>query len=398
MMTSTSPLHRPRRISAAVAFVASIALVLPLIVTGPAEAIEPPFNRGIEAACLEGARTVDRFADVASGATHAEAISCLWAYNIAQGRFVDTEPVYNPRDTVTRQQMASFIVRMLDVLTADVYELPPPSDDVPFEDADAISDAHLLSVNRLVEAGIVEGFGDGTYRPAQQLNRAQMASFIVRALEEVTGQDIPRVPVFEDISGVHQANIEKLANIGVTVGRDVNIYAPGEPVTRAQMASFIARSMDYLVALDLLQPLAFEEGEAAMLGLTELDAAIRDDFDRVTLTFEGDERSAGFRIQYVDEAREQGTGDLIDIQGEAIIRVILTGMALPPDLDEDLEDAVMELINSRIALDGPGIAEVVVGIVFEGQQQVFIGTTGRQDFTVGRLDGPQRVFIDVEHP
>ncbi len=398
MKASTLPLHSPRRISAAVAFVAAVALIVPLIVTGPAEAIEPPFNRGIEAACVEGVRTLDRFADVTPGATHAEAISCLWAYGVAQGRFAGTEPVYNPQDTVTRQQMASFIARKLDVLTADVYSLPESPADAPFEDADAISAAHLLSVNRLVEAGIVQGFGDGTYRPTQQLNRAQMASFIVRALEEVTGQDIPRSPIFTDVSGTHQANIEKLATIGVTVGRDVNIYAPGAPVTRAQMASFIARSMDYLVALDLLQPLAFDEGAAGMLGLTEIDAAIRDDVDRVTLTFEGDERRAGFRIQYVDEARAQGTGDLIDVQGEAIIRVILTGMALPPDLDEDLEDAVIELIGSRIALNGPGIAEVVVDTVFEGQQQVFIGTTARSDFTVGRLDGPQRVFIDVEHP
>ena len=398
MMASAPPLHSQRRTLVAVAFVAAIALIVPMFATRPAEAIEPPFNRGIDQACLAGVRTLDRFADVAPGNTHAEAISCLWAYGVAQGRFVDTEPVYEPQDTVTRQQMASFIARMLGVLTDDIYTLPQPPGEPPFEDADAISAAHVFSVNQLVEAGIVEGFDDGTYRPTERLDRAQMASFIARSLEDVTGQDIPRSPIFTDVSGTHQANIEKLATIGVTVGRDVNVYAPDEPITRAQMASFIARSMDYLVALDLLQPLAFEEGTAGLLGLTEIDAAIRDGFDRVTLTFEGDERSAGYRIRYVDQAWEQGTGDPIDVEGETIIRVILTGMALPPDLDQDLEDAVTELIGTEIALEGPAIAEVVVGTVFEGQQQIFIGTTGRQDFTVGRLDDPQRVFIDVEHP
>lgn len=156
--------------------------------------------------------------------------------------------------------------------------------------------------------------------------------------------------------------------------------------------------MDYLAALDLLQPLAFEEGAAATLGLTEIDAAIWEGFDRVTFTLEGDGREAGLRMPYVDEAGAQGSGNVIEVEGEAVIRVILTGVAIPPDLDADLADAVTELIGSEIALNGPGIVEVAVDKVFEGQQQVFIGTNGRHDFTVGRADGPQRVFSDVEHP
>lgn len=386
------------RTSATPVLVAVTALVLSFATTAPAHGIEPPFNRGIDEACRESVREVDRFVDVAPGTTHAEAISCLLAYGVTQGQFIDSDLVYNPQGRVTRQQMASFVARMLAQLPGDVFALPEARDDAMFDDSDDISTAHIISVNQLVDSGIIEGFPDGTYRPAEPLNRAQMASFIIRSLEEVTGKDIPRSPIFEDASGTHAAHIEKLATIGVTVGRDINTYAPDEPVTRSQMASFIARSMDYLAVLGLLQPLAFEEGAGAMLGLTEVDVAIREGFDRATFTLEGDEREAGFRIQYVDEALAQGSGNLIEVEGESIIQVMLTGIAIPPDLDEDLEDVVTELIFSEIALNGPAIVEIVVGTVFEGQQQVFIGTTGRHGFTVGRASGPQRVFIDVEHP
>lgn len=49
------------------------------------------------------------------------------------------------------------------------------------------------------------------------------------------------------------------------------------------------------------------------------------------------------------------------------------------------------------AFGGDGIVEVEVGSVFAGRHQVFIGTTGRQPFSVDRLSDPPRVFIDVAH-
>lgn len=372
------------------------ALVLALVTSNPAYAQDPPFDRGIDEACREGARTADPFADVASGATHAEAASCLWAYGIAQGRFVDGENVYDPRAAVTREQMASFIARTIAIVPDDVYALPERHEQALFEDSDDISAGHLASVNQLTDAGIVEGFGDGTFQPAAALDRAEMASFIVRAVEEVTDEALERAPVFDDISGTHRANIEKLASIGVTAGKADGVYAPDDPITREQMASFLARSLDHLVAEDVLEPLGFDPGDGgARLGLVDVDLGMHDGFDRITFTLEGDDRDAGWRVEYVEEAIQQGSGNVVEVEGEAILAVDLTGMALPPDLPEDVED---DLVSPQtIGFDGDGIVEVVVGSVFEGHQQVFIGTTGRQPFTVQRLDDPQRVYIDVTH-
>lgn len=354
------------------------------------------FDRGMEAACDERAQDVDRFADVDPDSVHAGAIDCLWVYNVVQGRFVDGQEVrYDPTGEVTRQQMASFVARSLDQLRDEVYALPVSDADPSFDDAGSISSAHRLSVVRLEQAGIVVGYEDGTFRPTESIDRAQMASLIARAIEDVIGRELARPDdsPFTDIGGTHEANIEKLAAIGVVQGRTDTTYAPLASTTRAQMATMIARSLSYFVTEGYLHPMAFAPRSVpSNLGVTAADAAIHDNFDRVAFTLGAGEGRAGWRVRYVDEAIEQGSGRTIDVEGDAIIEVILTGMAYPTELDEDLWD------GGRISVNGPGIVEVVDSNIYEGWHQIFIGTTGANVFLVDRLSDPQRVFIDVDHP
>lgn len=345
---------------------------------------------GIAQACPAGARTAEPFQDVATGDTHGEAISCAWAYNVTSGRASDGGLDYDPQATVTREQMASFVAFMLQQVTEDVHELPEAHDDALYEDANEMSEAHLVQVNRLTEAGLLHGQPDGTFGPTVELDRAQMASFLVRAIEHVTDEELDRSAQFNDVSGTHQENIEKLAAIGVTTGTEPGVYAPAEPITRAQMATFLARSLDYLVTEGVLEPLAFEERESgARLGLTDVALGAHDDFDRARFTLEGDDAEAGWRAQYVDGAAAAGSGEPLEVEGDAVLAVTLKGMALPPELEDEVWD------EGRIALDGDGIVEVVDGGVFEGQQTLFIGTTGLHPFDVERLEDPQRVVVDV---
>jgi hypothetical protein len=390
---STWPLiRRSRRLrTATVAFGAAVALAA---VQVGASAAAVPFDRGIDAACDERAQEADRFADVSTAATHADAIGCLGAaYHVVQGRFVDGERTYDPGGDVTREQMASFVANSLDQVPARYYTLPDGDDEARFDDADTISAAHARNVNRLHDAGIVAGYADDTFRPGTSINRAQMASFIARALEDVIDGELPRTTSpFTDVDGEHQESIEKLTQIGVVQGTTRTTYEPGATTTRAQMATFIARSLDFLVDEGYLIPVSFAEGTApASLGVTGVDTGVHDDVDRVTFTLEGDDRLAGWNVRYVDSAVAHGSGHSVDVDGDAILEVTLTGMALPPELDEDLWD------DGRIHVGGDGIVEIVDRSVYEGQQQIFIGTTGLHAFSVDRLSDPQRVYIDVSH-
>ena len=95
------------------------------------------------------------------------------------------------------------------------------------------------------ESGITRGCAAHSYCPTNPVTRAQMASFLARALDLET----PRQRAgFDDVdpTSAHAANIEALFAAQITTGcaRDRLAYCPSKPVTRAQMASFLARALD----------------------------------------------------------------------------------------------------------------------------------------------------------
>ncbi len=111
---------------------------------------------------------------------------------------------------------------------------------------------HAASIGCVAGFGIAEGRVDGTYGPLDEVRRDQMASFIARTLE-VAGVDLPADPEasWPDVTGgPHQLAIEQLTDLGVVQGRGGN-YVPGDTVTRAQMASFLVRSLELVLDREL---------------------------------------------------------------------------------------------------------------------------------------------------
>ena len=109
------------------------------------------------------------------------------------------------------------------------------------------ANTHYRNVLCMTAYGISQGFADGTYRPSNDVTRDQMATFIANMIE--LERDLPEAHVrFDDIGtdSPHWENVHKLAEAGVVEGRDASTYAPRSPVTRDQMASFIARAVDYI--------------------------------------------------------------------------------------------------------------------------------------------------------
>ena len=80
-------------------------------------------------------------------------------------------------------------------------------------------------------------------RMERTVTRAQMASFIARMID-TTGGTLPaatdRFP--DDNGNPHEANINRLAAASIVTGRSDGSYGPDQPVTRAQMAVFLMKS------------------------------------------------------------------------------------------------------------------------------------------------------------
>jgi glucose/arabinose dehydrogenase len=162
--------------------------------------------------------------------THEGMIEAIAAIDVTKGCDVDQPGRFCPSQLVTRGQMASFLAR--------AFAFPAAGDDHFLDDAGSV---HEDSINRLYEAGVTTGYGDGTYRPANPVTRAQMASFLARA--------IPLAPipgdVFADVEGIHEPNINAIAAQAITLGCNPGgtLYCPTEFVRRDQMASFIGRAL-----------------------------------------------------------------------------------------------------------------------------------------------------------
>lgn len=153
-----------------------------------------------------------------------------WAYQegITFGCSTDP-PLFCPKTPVTREQMASFLVRALD--------LPAPTGDYFLDDEGSI---HEGDINSLFEANITTGCGKFMYCPNLVVPREQMASFLVRGFDiagPATGDHFT-----DDEASLHEGDINILFEVGVTTGCGGTNFCPSNPVTREQMVAFIHRA------------------------------------------------------------------------------------------------------------------------------------------------------------
>lgn len=153
-------------------------------------------------------------------------IEWLFDQGITLGCGID---LFCPKAAVTREQMASFLVRALD--------LPASTTDAFSDDEGSI---HQADINALAAAGITQGCGGTAFCPASSVSRQEMASFLVRAL------DLPPATLdyFSDDAGSpHEADNNSLALSEITLGCGPGLYCPTGTVLREQMAAFLHRAL-----------------------------------------------------------------------------------------------------------------------------------------------------------
>jgi hypothetical protein len=392
----------------AVAVATVLGVAAALAASAPAQAQEPPFDRGIDDACPPGTPAYPWFPDVASDGTHSDAISCVAWRDIAVGQAVTDAPGdrrYGPGDDVTRGQMASFVARTVGQVPDELHTFPDRDPDAP----DAFPDvpyAHLEPVNQLSDAGIVEGFVDGTFGSPASVTRAQVASFAARTIETVTDDELPRAGVFDDVTGPHRGAVEKLAAVGIVQGRSEGVYDPTSSVTRAEMATILARTLDHLVAWGFVPepvaPLAgvpdtatkAEDGDPdAELALTDVTVAGHLGFDRVTIELDG-AGDAGYHVTYTDEPVSAGSGEPIEIAGGAALEISVAGVLLPADLPPEIDPWDSDTIVRETA---GSVLQVEDDVILHGVHTLFAGIHVERPMLVQRFDDPQRIVLDVFH-
>lgn len=176
-----------------------------------------------------GGAILGPFTDVPASHRFVTEIAWLAEQGITAGCNPPFGDRFCPDHSVTRGQLASFLVRALDLPAATTDHF-----------TDDNGNTHEANINALAEAEITLGCTPTTFCPSELITRAQMASLLVRAL------DLPAEPLdrFTDDDGnTHEANINALARAGITTGCTATTFCPADPVIRAHMAAFLYRAL-----------------------------------------------------------------------------------------------------------------------------------------------------------
>ncbi len=141
-----------------------------------------------------------------------------------------------PEGNITRAEVATIFFRLLtDESRNEFWSQTNNYTDVP---ADAW---YNNAVSTLTNAGIIDGYEDGTFKPNGNITRAEFATIAVRFFEATyEGENL-----FPDIDG-HWAQdyINEAANAGIVDGYPDGTFGPQKLITRAEAMTMVNRTID----------------------------------------------------------------------------------------------------------------------------------------------------------
>ncbi|WP_342574969.1 S-layer homology domain-containing protein [Solibacillus sp. FSL K6-1781] len=169
------------------------------------------------------------FSDVKPTHQFYDAIKSLSERGIING-FQDG--TFKPGQNLTRGQAAKIIAGVLQLDTKNVTN--PKFKDIP------ISHQYYGAIAALKQAGIIDGYEDGTFRQGANIQRNHVAKIIANALN-LNAENVDALP-FTDVRIDYKEAIVALFENNVTTGKTATLFNGSSNVTRGQMAAFITRA------------------------------------------------------------------------------------------------------------------------------------------------------------
>lgn len=157
---------------------------------------------------------------------------------------------FKPNANVTRAQFITMLYRAAGSPKVTKTELG-------FSDAADIAAPYKLAVAWGTENGIIKGYNDGSFKPDQEISRAQMAAFACRYLTglgyEFDGSELS----FTDAGSISASYIDAvkaMASVGIIKGFDDGHFGPDETAVRGQAAAILLRVTDYVAENPITSP------------------------------------------------------------------------------------------------------------------------------------------------
>ena len=112
---------------------------------------------------------------------------------------------------------------------------------------DVTGDTYASEINRAVQLGFISGFAeDNTFRPRASLTREQLVSMVVEGLEVAPAGSVSGNP-FSDVPANRwsAAKIKTAQDLGIVSGYGNGTFRPTQEVTRAELIAIMRRAAEY---------------------------------------------------------------------------------------------------------------------------------------------------------
>ncbi|WP_084268793.1 N-acetylmuramoyl-L-alanine amidase [Oceanobacillus damuensis] len=156
-------------------------------------------------------------------------------YLIDKGIVVGNEHgEFMPEKSLTREEAATMIGR------AKRLDGKEPRDTV-FTDVDSDSFASGY-IQKGYEADIIDGYGDGTFRPLNKITRLEMAYLVTKAFNYIEVVDVYYKDMPKDKN--HTEVIRKVTAAGIANGTGDQLFKPNNSITRVEFSLMLSRALN----------------------------------------------------------------------------------------------------------------------------------------------------------
>ena len=110
--------------------------------------------------------------------------------------------------------------------------------------SDVINTTYFASVKYLIDHKIITGYADGTFKPANNISRAEIAVAIAKATNRTKNlEEMAKKSTFNDLAGYDWAKgyIYALVDAGIIKGVSSTSFAPGKNISYAELVTMLVR-------------------------------------------------------------------------------------------------------------------------------------------------------------
>ncbi|WP_394188522.1 S-layer homology domain-containing protein [Paenisporosarcina quisquiliarum] len=173
------------------------------------------------------------FSDLSIANYYYEVLYSLHLKEVIEGEIDENGHILiSPNLEVTRAEAAYMLYQLLGM---------SPGNETHYSDVKS-SDWYADAVSAISERQIMIGYPDGSFKPNDPLTRAHMAKIITKSF----GYNIPTTISnnFTDVNETYKGFVEALYANGITTGVTTTKYEPNLYIPRKQMAAFLMRAYD----------------------------------------------------------------------------------------------------------------------------------------------------------